>query len=43
MPQGKRQLVRPRHRWEVILKWVFRKWNEGMDWIGLAHDRECGK
>jgi len=43
MPKGKTQLVRPRRRWEVILKWVFRKWDGGMAWIDLAQDRECGK
>jgi hypothetical protein len=43
MPEGKTQLVRPRRGWEVILKWVFRKWNGGMDWIDLVQDRECGK
>jgi hypothetical protein len=24
----------------IILSWIFRKWNEGMDWIYLAQDRE---
>jgi hypothetical protein len=24
--QGKRPLGRPRHRWEIILRWIFRKW-----------------
>jgi hypothetical protein len=43
MPEGKTQLVRPRRRWEVMLKWVIRKWDGGMDWIDLAQDRECGK
>ena len=23
-----------------ILKWIFNKWNGGMDWIDLPHDRE---
>jgi len=22
----------------IILKWIFRKWNGGMDWIDLAQD-----
>ena len=43
VPEGKTQLVRPRRRWEAILKRVFRKWDGGMDWIDLAQDRECGK
>jgi hypothetical protein len=25
----------------IILRWMFRKWDvEGMDWIGLAQDRD---
>jgi hypothetical protein len=23
----------------IILKWIFKKWNEGMDWIDLVGDR----
>ena len=23
----------------IILKWIFRMWNVGMDWIELAQDR----
>jgi hypothetical protein len=24
----------------IILKWIFKKWDGGMDWIELAHDRD---
>jgi hypothetical protein len=24
----------------IILRWIFMKWNGGMDWIDLAHDRD---
>jgi hypothetical protein len=24
----------------IILKWIFKKWDGGMDWIGLARDRD---
>ena len=24
----------------IILRWIFRKWNGGMVWIDLAHDRD---
>jgi hypothetical protein len=24
----------------IILKWIFKKWDEGMDWIELAQDRD---
>ena len=23
----------------IILRWIFRKWDGGMDWIGRAQDR----
>jgi hypothetical protein len=39
-PEGKRPLERPRRRWRIILRWVFRKWDGGMDWIELAQDRD---
>jgi hypothetical protein len=25
---------------KIILKWIFKKWDGGMDWIELAQDRE---
>jgi hypothetical protein len=34
--EGKRPLVRPRRRWEDNVKWIFKKWDGGMDWIDLA-------
>jgi len=24
----------------IILKWIFRKWDGGLDWIDLAQDRD---
>jgi hypothetical protein len=24
----------------IILKWIFMKWDRGMDWIELAQDRD---
>jgi hypothetical protein len=24
----------------ILLKWIFRKWDGGMDWIDLAVDRD---
>jgi hypothetical protein len=38
--EGRRPLGRTMHRWEDILKWIFKKWNGGMIWIHLAQDRE---
>ena len=29
-PEGKRPLGRPRRRWEMIFRWIFRKW-EGVE------------
>jgi len=26
-PEGKRPRGRPRHRWRLILKWIFKKWD----------------
>jgi len=28
-PEGKIPLGRPRRRWIIILKWIFRKWDVG--------------
>jgi hypothetical protein len=40
-PEGKRPLGRPRHRWENNISWDFQEVGcEGMDWIGLAQDRD---
>jgi hypothetical protein len=46
-PKGKRPLGRPRRWWDniiiiiiIILRWIFRKWNGGMDCIDLARDRD---
>jgi len=32
-PEGKKPLGRPRHRWKIILRWIFRKWDvrHGLD------------
>jgi hypothetical protein len=40
-PEGKRQLRRPRRKWEDNIKMDIREigW-DGMDWIDLAQDRE---
>jgi hypothetical protein len=24
----------------IILRWIFKKWDEGMDWVGVAQDRD---
>jgi hypothetical protein len=43
MPEGKRPLGSPRHRWVDNIKIELREkgW-EGMDWIDLAQDRDYG-
>ena len=28
-----RPLGRPRHKWKIIFRWIFRKWNVGV-WTG---------
>jgi hypothetical protein len=32
-PEGMRLLGRPRRKWRIILKWIFRKWDRehGLD------------
>jgi hypothetical protein len=32
-PEERRLLERPRHRWGIILKWIFKKWDarHGLD------------
>jgi hypothetical protein len=41
IPEGKRPLRRPRHRWKVNIKMDSQEvgWG-GMDWIDLAQDRD---
>jgi hypothetical protein len=40
-PEGKRPLGRPRHRWEDNIKIDLQEVGcGGMDWIGLAQDRD---
>jgi len=40
-PEGKRLLGRPRFRWEDNIKMNLQEVGcEGMDWIGLAQDRD---
>ena len=34
MPEGKRSLGRPMCRWDIILRWISRKW-DGWTWTGL--------
>jgi hypothetical protein len=33
-PEGKRSLGRHRHRWEILLEWIVKKWGSVM-WIRL--------
>jgi hypothetical protein len=37
--QRKRPIGNPRVDRRIILKWIFEKWDRGMDWINLAHNR----
>ena len=39
-PGGKSALVRPRLKWRIILRWMFRQWNvgalTGLIWLGIG-------
>jgi len=37
-PEGKGPLGRHRSRGRIILRWIFKKWDGGMDWIDVAQD-----
>jgi hypothetical protein len=39
-PEGKRPLEKPGRRYRIILKWIFRKYGVGFDWIDLAQYRD---
>jgi hypothetical protein len=40
-PEGKTPLGRPRHKWRIILKWIFMGYGlRSMDWIYLAQDTD---
>jgi hypothetical protein len=39
-PEGKNHLQDPGVEGKTILRWIFRNWEEGMDWIDLAQDRD---
>ena len=38
--EGTGAFERPRGRWKIILRWICRKWNGGIDLIDLPQDRE---
>jgi hypothetical protein len=37
-PEGHSSLEDPSVDRRIILRWIFGKWDESMDWIDLAHD-----
>jgi hypothetical protein len=43
LPEGKRPLGRPGHRWGIILQWIFKKWYvealTGLVWLGIGTGR----
>jgi hypothetical protein len=41
-PQRKITLGRPRHRWEIILKGIFKNWDgKTMDWLRIGTGGGC--
>jgi hypothetical protein len=39
-PEGSHHLGDPGVDGRIILKWIFKKWDGGMDWIELTQDRD---
>ena len=39
-PESKSHLENPGVDGSIILKWIFRKWDEGHNWIDLSQDRD---
>jgi hypothetical protein len=37
-PEGQRSVEDPTEDRRIILRWIFGKWDVGMDWIDLAQD-----
>ena len=40
IPEGRRPLGRPRHRWEDTIKMELEEVEAGVDWIDRAQDRD---
>lgn len=38
--EGRRPLWQPRHLWVRKVRWIFERQNGGVDWIGLANERD---
>ena len=36
---GGRPLGKRRRRWKANIEMIFKKWNEGVEWIDLAQDK----
>jgi hypothetical protein len=39
-PQGKNHLGDPGADGMILLRWILRKWDGGMDWIDVTQDRD---
>jgi hypothetical protein len=40
IPEGKRPLGRHWSNGRIVLRWIFKKWDAGVEWIDVAQDRD---
>lgn len=39
-PEGKRPFTRPRQWWEILIKWISKKYNKRAHWTHMVQDKD---